>query len=70
MHKSKNLVTLKDWQDEARAKQLTFWDAQQAPGTLPTYKAAVLLEIRNRTQVPWEYPIAQPKCYGHQCAEN
>jgi len=38
MHKSKDLVTLKDWQDEARAKQLAYWDAQQATGTLPAMK--------------------------------
>jgi len=38
MHKSKELVTLKDWQDEARSKQLAYWDAQQATGTLPTTK--------------------------------
>jgi len=38
MHKSKDLVTLKDWQDKARAKQLAYWDAQQATGTLPTMK--------------------------------
>jgi len=38
MHKSKDLVTLKDWQDEARTKQLAYWDAQQATGTLPTMK--------------------------------
>ena len=30
LHKSKQLVTLKDWQDEVREKQLTYWDAQQA----------------------------------------
>jgi len=38
MHKSKDLVSLKDWQDEARTKQLAYWDAQQATGTLPTTK--------------------------------
>jgi len=38
MHKSKDLVTLKDWQDEARAKQLAYWDAQQATGTLSSTK--------------------------------
>jgi len=38
MHKSKDLVTLKDWQDKARAKQLAYWDAQQAMGTLPAMK--------------------------------
>jgi len=38
MHKSKDLVSLKDWQDEARSKQLAYWDAQQATGTLPMTK--------------------------------
>jgi len=38
MHKSKDLVTLKDWQDKARSKQLAYWNAQQAIGTLPTTK--------------------------------
>jgi len=38
MHKSKDLITLKDWQDEARSKQLAYWDAQQAAGTLPMTK--------------------------------
>jgi len=38
MHKSKDLVTLKDWQEEARSKQLAYWDDQQATGTLPMMK--------------------------------
>jgi Retrotransposon gag protein/Zinc knuckle len=32
MHPSKKLVTLQDWQEEARTKQLAWWEAQQATG--------------------------------------
>ena len=32
LHPSKKLETLQDWQDEARAKQLAFWEANQAMG--------------------------------------
>jgi Retrotransposon gag protein/Zinc knuckle len=33
MHPSKKLASLQDWQDEARTKQLAWWEAQQATGT-------------------------------------
>src|SRR5882672_8786785 len=60
MHKSKDLVTLKDWQDEARTKQLTYWDAQQATGTLPTMKQRFYQKLgiqpRHLTNTPKQDP--------------
>jgi len=60
MHKSKNLVTLKDWQDEARAKQLTYWDAQQATGTLPTTKQRFYQKLGITQRRPGNGPRRDP----------
>jgi len=60
MHKSKDLVTLKDWQDEARAKQLTYWDAQQATGTLPTAKQRFYQKLGITQRRPSNGPRRDP----------
>jgi len=60
MHKSKDLVTLKDWQDEARAKQLTYWDAQQATETLPTMKQRFYQKLGITQRHPGNGPRRDP----------
>src|SRR6267142_3491076 len=60
MHKSKDLVTLKDWQDEARAKQLAYWNAQQATGTLPTMKQRFYQKLGITQRCPGNGPRHDP----------
>ena len=60
MHKSKDLVTLKDWQDEARAKQLAYWNAQQATGTLPTMKQRFYQKLGITQKCPGNGPRHDP----------
>jgi len=60
MHKSKDLITLKDWQDEARAKQLAYWDAQQATGTLPAMKQQFYQKLGFAQRCPGNGPRCDP----------
>ena len=58
LHKSKPLITLKDWQDETREKQLAWWDAQQATGGGISNRKQQLYQ---RYQIPTQCRNNQPQ---------